>query len=79
MNGNEAKYVFSWNNGEIVEIHTEESFKKQYNKKVNPELYERSFLESDDNSTCIMDDLFDNNELCNEEIRCYDNMFVVRL
>ena len=27
---NEARYIFSWNSGEIVEVHTEETFREQW-------------------------------------------------
>ena len=27
---NEAQYVFSWNSGDVVEIHTEQTFREQW-------------------------------------------------
>ena len=73
---NEAKYVFSWNNGEIVEIHTEESFRKQWEEelKLNKQWNDLSFF-------CKFkdfDELFDDG-LCNEESVNIDNMFIIRL
>ena len=31
---NDAKYVFSWNDGEIVEIHTEKTFKDKWEEEL---------------------------------------------
>ena len=75
---NEALYIFSWNSGEIIEVHTENTFKEKYNKESNIELWEKSYLEHDNKSTCIMEDVFDDN-MANEELRSYDNMLVIRL
>ena len=65
---NEAKYVFSWNDAEIVEIHTENSFINQYGN------LDIEFVSKFKN----MNELFDNG-LCNCESIQIDNMFVVRL
>ena len=75
---NEALYIFSWNSGEIIEVHTENTFKEKYNKESNSELWKKSYLEHDNKSTCIMEDVFDDN-MANEELRSYDNMLVIRL
>ena len=37
---NESKYVFSWNDAEIVEIHTEDSFIEKYGNEVFMQLRE---------------------------------------
>tara|TARA_Y100000361_G_scaffold133617_1_gene132010 strand:- start:167 stop:436 length:270 start_codon:yes stop_codon:yes gene_type:complete len=74
---NEALYIFSWNSGEFIELHTEQTFKEQYNKNTNPELWEEQ-NEYDFNHFSIMECIFDDN-MANEETRTYDNMFVVRL
>ena len=41
---NEAKYVFSWNGGQVVEIHTEQTFKDQWEEelKLNNQLLSSS-------------------------------------
>ena len=65
---NEAKYVFSWNEAEIVEIHTEDSFIEKYG---NIDIKFVSKFKD-------MNELFDDG-LCNCESIQIDNMFVVRL
>ena len=65
---NEAKYVFSWNAAEIVEVHTEQTFITKYGN-----LNIKDFCRFKD-----MNELFDDG-LCNEESVNIDNMFVVRL
>ena len=75
---NESLYIFSWNSGEIIELHTEQTFKEQYNKNTNPELWEEQSVFSYSGKISIMECIFDDN-MANEETRTYDNMFVVRL
>ena len=65
---NKAKYVFSWNDAEIVEIHTEDSFIEKYG---NIDIKFVSEFKD-------MNELFDDG-LCNCESIQIDNMFIVRL
>ena len=72
---NEARYIFSWNSGEIVEVHTEETFREQWEEelKLNNQWDISFFCEFKD-----FDELL-NDGLCNEEFVNIDNMFVIRL
>ena len=72
---NDAKYVFSWNDGEIVEIHTEKTFNDKWKEELK--------LNNDWNISLFcqfktFDELFDDG-LCNQESVNIDNMFVIRL
>ena len=80
---NEAIYIFSWNGGEIVEQHTEQTFLDKYNKNNNPELYDdMEFV-----YTCYyartykmnIVEFFESNFLGNEDCCSVENMFIVRL
>ena len=66
---NEARYVFSWNSGEIVEVHTEDTFIEKYGNIGELDC----FCQFTD-----MKELFDDG-LCNEESVIIDNMLVIRL
>ena len=68
MIDNTAKYVFSWNDAEIVEIHTEDSFIEKYG---NIDIKFVSKFKD-------MNELFDDG-LANCETIQIDNMFVIRL
>ena len=72
---NEAQYVFSWNSGDVVEIHTEQTFREQWEEelKLNNQWDISFFCEFKD-----FDELFDNG-LCNEESVNIDNLFIVRI
>ena len=80
---NEAIYIFSWNNGEVIEQHTQHSFLDKYNKNNNPELYEE--LEVVHASYYAktyrmnIEEFFEDDFLANEDCCKIDNMFIVRL
>jgi hypothetical protein len=82
---NEAIYIFSWNGGEIIEQHTEQSFLDKYNKNNNPELYNQMEFIYQNKLLCFkiykMDilEFFENDFLANEDCCKVDNMFIVRL
>ena len=80
---NEAIYIFSWNGGEIIEQHTEQSFLDKYNKDNNPELYNQmEFIHTSYYAKIYKMDIlefFEDNFLANEDCCKVDNMFIVRL
>jgi hypothetical protein len=80
---NESLYIFSWNDGEIIEKHTQKSFLDKYNKDNNPELYEQmefvhtSYYASTYKMNIL--EFFEDDFLANEDCCKVDNMFIVRL
>ena len=80
---NESIYIFSWNDGEIVEKHTQKSFLDQYNKENNPELYEEmEFVHTSyyaKTYKMTIEEFFEDDFLSNQDCCSVDNMFIVRL
>ncbi len=80
---NESIYIFSWNDGEIIEQHTQQSFLDKYNKENNPELYEEmefvytSYYAKTYKMT--IEEFFEDDFLANQDCCSVDNMFIVRL
>ena len=79
MKDNTIKYCFSWNGGEIAEIHSQRSFRQRYEEelKLNNQ-WDTSFLckynNFDDLFVALESDVF----LTGDSIHI-DNMLVVRL
>lgn len=69
----DKKFVFSWNLGDTIEIHSEESFRRDYSTSWDNQVWDISHV----SKFATMDELLEKLDV--EESEVVDNMFVTRV